>query len=178
MHFSAKEKFGLGVLVTMWLVWGSILLGDRLVNADESKVAALRLAPSENEAGSAASAGPAEQVDILALLTTANAQDGAAVFKKCVSCHVSDKGGANKVGPALWGVLDRPRATAQGFTYSSALGGMKGEWSYEDLNHFLENPRVFAPGTKMSFAGLKKGKERADAIAYLRSLSESPKKLP
>lgn len=177
MHFSAWEKFGFGLLVTAWLVWGSIMLGNFLVHADESQVAALRLAPSESDAG-AASAGPAEQVDVMALLATASTQDGAAVFKKCVSCHTAEKGGANKVGPQLWGVLDRQRATVQGFAYSSVLSGMKGEWSYEDLNRFLENPKAFAPGTKMSFAGLKKGKERADAIAYLRSLSESPKKLP
>ncbi len=178
MHFSAWEKFGFSLLVTAWLVWGSIVVGDHLVHADESKVAALRLAPSESDAGAAASAGPAEQVDIVALLASANVQDGATVFKKCVACHVADKGGANKVGPALWGLLDRPRATVQGFAYSAGLAGQKGEWSTEDLNHFLENPRAFSPGTKMSFAGLKKGKERADVIAYLRSLSDSPKKLP
>ena len=177
MHFSAWEKFGFGLLMTAWLVWGSIMLGNFLVHADESQVAALRLAPTEG-AAPAADAGPAEQVDIVAMLGAANAQDGAAVFKKCVSCHTAEKGGANKVGPHLYGVLNRPRASSDGFAYSSVLKGMGGEWGWEDLSHFLENPRQFAPGTKMSFAGLKKAKERADVIAYLRSLADSPKPLP
>jgi cytochrome c len=180
MHFSAWEKFGFGLLVTAWLVWGSIMLGNFLVHADESQVAALRLAPaeSEGEAAGGAGAAPAEPVDIVAMLPTASAENGATVFKKCQACHTSEKGGANKVGPHLWGVLDRPRATSEGFAYSNTLKGLGGDWSYEDLSHFLANPRQFAPGTKMSFAGLKKPQELADAIAFLRSLSDSPRPLP
>ena len=101
-----------------------------------------------------------------------DAEKGAKVFKKCVSCHSFDIGGGNKIGPALWGIVDRDIAMATGFNYSSALSGKDGVWDYDALNGFLENPKKYAKGTNMAFAGLRKAKDRANIIAYLDSLKD------
>ena len=98
--------------------------------------------------------------------------------KKCTSCHGLDKGGANKVGPNLWGVVNRDIGAHEGFAFSEALTGKEGVWDYEQLNAFLANPKTYAPGTKMAFAGVGKDAERADLIAYLRSLADQPAPLP
>jgi cytochrome c len=113
-----------------------------------------------------------------ALLAAASPEKGEKVAKKCAACHSFEEGGPNKVGPNLWGVIGHEKAAHAGFAYSDALKGLGGTWTFEDLNHFLTRPKDFAPGTKMSFAGLKKPTDRADLLAYLRSLSDSPVPLP
>ena len=112
------------------------------------------------------------------LLAIADASIGEKVAKKCVACHTFDSDGANKVGPNVWNILGSSIAAKDGFTYSSAMAELGGEWDYERLDEFLESPRKFVPGTKMSFAGLRKPKDRADLIEYLRLLSDSPLPLP
>lgn len=112
------------------------------------------------------------------LLAKASAENGQNIAKKCLQCHTFEKGGANKVGPNLWNVVGIKVAHSDTFAYSSAFKAHKGEWTYENLNHYLYKPQKFIPGTKMAFAGLKKTQERADLIAYLRTLSEAPKPLP
>ncbi len=124
-----------------------------------------------------AQAAPAEQ-PFSALLASADPDNGAKIAKKCLSCHTVDKGGKDKVGPNLWDVVGRPVAAREGFGYSDALKNLGGEWTYDRLNAFLRNPKEFAPGTKMSFAGLKKAEDRADLIAWLRTLSDAPRPLP
>ncbi len=123
----------------------------------------------------AAPAGPAA---IGPLLAAANVENGKKVAKKCASCHTFEKGGKNKIGPNLWNVVGAKTAGVDGFSYSSALQGLETNWDYDALNKFLYKPRDFAKGTKMTYAGLKKDKDRADLIAYMRSLSDSPKPLP
>ncbi|MBO3758522.1 cytochrome c family protein [Ciceribacter sp. L1K23] len=137
------------------------------------------------EAPADAGAGEAEAVvetPIATLLASADAAAGEAVFKKCASCHNADKGGANKVGPNLFGVVGHPVASHEGFSYSAALKdfsqGGSVTWTFENLNHFLTAPKKFVPGTAMGFAGLKKDDERANLIAYLRTLSDNPLPLP
>jgi cytochrome c len=100
------------------------------------------------------------------------------VARKCAACHTFDQGGANRIGPHLWGVVGRDIAGVGDFSYSAALQGLEGDWNYEALNHYIADPKGFAPGNKMSFAGLNKVGDRADIIAYLRSLSDSPLPLP
>ena len=107
---------------------------------------------------------------IAELLQTASIEKGMKTAKKCVSCHSFEAGGANKIGPALWGVVDRSVGAVAGFTYSEALGSHGGNWDYEALNGFLENPKKYAEGTNMAFAGLRKASDRANIIAYLDSL--------
>ncbi|MBN9412462.1 MAG: cytochrome c family protein [Candidatus Paracaedimonas acanthamoebae] len=112
------------------------------------------------------------------LLAKASAENGQNIAKKCLQCHTFEKSGANKVGPNLWNIVGNKVAHSDSFAYSSAFKGHKGEWTYENLNHYLYKPQKFIPGTKMAFAGLKKGQERADLIAYLRTLSDTLKPLP
>jgi cytochrome c len=95
-----------------------------------------------------------------------------------MTCHNFQKGGPNAVGPNLYGIVGRPRASAPGFAYSDAMKAKGGEWTIDDLNKFLTNPREFVPGTKMTFAGLPRESQRADVIAYLNTLADNPKPLP
>jgi cytochrome c len=116
---------------------------------------------------------------VLPLLAAADLDAGQKVLRKCTSCHTVDEGGANRIGPNLWNLVDRPIASAEGYSYSKGLQAKSGEgWSYEHLDGFLAKPKDWAPGTKMSFAGIKKIEDRANLIAYLRSLSASPAPLP
>ncbi|HXV32196.1 MAG TPA: cytochrome c family protein [Sinorhizobium sp.] len=138
---------------------------------------------AEETAGEAAPAGEeAKSEPIAALLANADASAGEAVFKKCASCHTVDKGGPNKVGPNLWGVVNRPVASHEGFSYSAGMQtfseGGKVVWDYDHLSYFLEAPKKHVPGTAMGFAGLKKGDERANLIAWLREKSDNPAPLP
>ena len=112
------------------------------------------------------------------MLAAANADAGQKVAKKCTACHSFTKGGANKVGPNLWNVVGGKPASVSGYKYSGAMSGMTVNWEYEELNKFLYKPKAYLKGTKMSFAGLKKARDRATIIAYLRSLSDNPKPLP
>jgi cytochrome c len=122
-----------------------------------------------------APSGPGEIGPLLAKADLANGQKAA---KKCVSCHTFEKGGANKIGPNLWNVVGAKHAAHAGFSYSGAMQSTPGNWDYDGLNKFLFNPRSYISGTKMTFAGVKSDQERADIIAYLRTLSENPKPMP
>ncbi len=118
-------------------------------------------------------------VDMSAMMASAEEAAGKKVAKKCTTCHTFDNGGANKIGPNLWNLVNRSIASAAGFKYSGALQGMADQtWTYDALNGFLTKPKDYAPGTKMSFGGLKKPGDRANLIAYLRSFSDSPAPLP
>ncbi|MEJ0074940.1 MAG: cytochrome c family protein [Alphaproteobacteria bacterium] len=132
---------------------------------------------TEHPAGGGA-AKPEPDQPIAQLLASANVQKGESSAKKCAACHTFGKGEPNRVGPNLYGVVGRPKGTEGGFAYSDAMKKKGGNWSLDDLNEFLAGPQKYVPGTKMSFAGLPKGSERADVIAYLNSKSDSPQPLP
>ncbi len=123
-------------------------------------------------------AAPEPEVPIAQLLANADVKKGETVAKKCMACHDLHKGGPNKVGPDLYGVVGRERGSHEGFSYSAAMKGKPGKWTFEDLNHFLTSPRSFIPGTAMAFAGISKASERADLLAYLNTLSDNPQPLP
>jgi cytochrome c len=122
-------------------------------------------------------AEPAKPIEFY--LASADPAAGEQVFKKCAACHNADKGGANQLGPNLWGVLGEPIGKgANGFAFSDALSGKGGTWNWDNLAVWLSSPKAFAPGTKMTFAGLGKPEDRANVIAFLNAHSDSPLPLP
>lgn len=137
------------------------------------------IAMSDAPAGQGAA--PAAVLPIADRLKTADAAAGEKTAKVCAACHVFDKTGTNKVGPGLWGVIGRKPASHAGFTYSAGMttfGGAHDAWTYEMLDAYLTNPKAEVPGNKMAFAGLKKAEDRANVIAYLRTLADEPAPLP
>jgi cytochrome c len=118
------------------------------------------------------------EVPIAALLATADPGKGADVFKKCSACHTINQGGANGTGPNIWGIMGKPVAAVAGYSYSPALKGKGGTWTWEAMDAWVKSPRTFAEGTKMTFAGLGKPEDRANLLAYLNSQGASPLPLP
>ncbi|MBO6519087.1 MAG: cytochrome c family protein [Rhodospirillales bacterium] len=178
MHFSFWEKTGFALLMAAWVVWGSNQIGNMLVHADELSEDAYKIEVAESGGGAAASAEQAPEESAMDLLASATTDRGEKVFKKCAGCHTIEKGGADKVGPHLWGVMGRALGGVSGFAYSDALAAKGGEWTFEDMDAFLKSPRDFVPGTKMTFAGLKKASDRAAVLLYLRENHDNPPPLP
>ncbi len=119
-----------------------------------------------------------ETLDLGALLVEASASAGERVAKRCLSCHNFEKGGDAQVGPNLWGVLGRPIGAMEGFRYSQTLQNLGGEWTYERMYAYLENPAQWAPGTNMAFAGLNRQNDRVNILAYMRQQADSAPPLP
>lgn len=164
----------LGGLIAMM----SGFIADVLVEPEHLEQNAYVVDTSAVTAAAPAEEGPAEPEPIAPLLAAADPAAGERASRACASCHSFEKGGANKVGPNLWGVVGGPHGHMEGFAYSSAIKDMPGNWDYEALNHFLLNPKAYAPGTKMNFAGIKKAEDRANLIAWLRTQADEPAPLP
>ena len=129
-------------------------------------------------AAPAAKQAPAAPEPVLGLIAAADAAKGEAIAKKCVTCHDFTSANANKVGPGLYGVIGRVSGTHEGFAYSAPMKEHAKAWSFEELNHFIANPKAYIPGTKMTFAGVPKVEERAALLAWLRNQAASPAALP
>jgi cytochrome c len=115
---------------------------------------------------------------VVALLPKASAENGKDLFKRCLQCHTPEKGGPNRVGPNLWGVVGRKSGAHAGFPYSEAMKTHNADWSWQELATYLHDPKAAIPGNKMAFAGIKDNAELGDLIVYLRTLSDSPQPLP
>jgi cytochrome c len=142
--------------------------------------AGFEVAELKDDAGGKATVeGPkAADPPVAVALKTADADTGKALTKACQACHSFEKGGANKVGPNLYGVVGRKPASHEGYTYSDAMKAKAGNWGYEEMYTFLANPKGVVAGTKMTYAGLAKPEDRANVIAYLRTLADTPVPLP
>jgi cytochrome c len=148
---------------------------------DNKEAAASADAAKTAEAPADAAAAPAAGgADVVALLASASAsaENGKASFAKCKACHAAEKGKPNGVGPNLYGIVNRAKGKAEGFKYSEAMLAKSGEWTFENLSSFLLNPKAYVAGTKMVFAGLPAAADRADLIAYLATLADTPVELP
>ena len=173
------KKIAVSVLIAVFVLVAINLFVDRLYAPDEGVPHASKQATADGEVTASTAAKPAAVPDTLATrLAAANADKGRKSAKACTACHDFSQNGPNKVGPNLWGVVGAKQAGKSDFGYSPAISGLGGTWSFEELDAFLTNPKGYAPGTKMGFGGIKKGKKRANVIAFLRSLSDSPLPLP
>ncbi len=171
------NKIAGAVLGTLTLTLGLVIAADGLLSSHAPEKAGYELPglPEQSDAGPAV----AEAVEPIAVrLAVADAAKGEAIARRCGSCHDFTDGGPNKVGPNLYNIINADKAHISGFAYSTAMKEAEGAWTYENLDGFLDNPRGYLPGTSMSFAGIKKPDERANLIAYLRTLSASPAPLP
>jgi len=178
--FEINKLLG-GLLGTLFVVFSIGIVSDSIfATAAPEKPGFVIEVP---EGGEVAGGPSADAVPPIAVrLATANVGAGENSFKKCAACHTVDNGGANKVGPNLWDIVNRPIAGHAGFAYSGAMkefsqGGTV-VWDYDHLDHFLESPKGYIKGTAMGFAGLKNPEERANVIAYLHTLSDNPAPLP
>jgi cytochrome c len=137
------------------------------------------IAVPEEAAGGGAPAQKEPEVPIATLLAKADLKRGEQATKVCHTCHTFEKGGPNKVGPNLYGIVNDEKGHGRGgFNFSNAMKAAGGKWTFDDLNKFLTSPRGYIPGTSMSFAGVSRATQRADIIAYLNSNSDNPAPLP
>ena len=177
MHFSLWEKLGFALLTATWVAFGANYVGNTIIHTEPLAESAYKVEVEAAEQAPTAEVASAEE-SALTLLASADVGKGAKTFKKCASCHSNTDGAKHKVGPNLWDVVGRAKASAAGYKFSGALKDKGGDWSFADLDLFLASPKGFAKGTKMSFAGLKKASDRAAVLVYLQSLSKTPKPLP
>lgn len=172
------NKIAGAVLGTLLITFGLHIFSQELFKGTVPEKPGFAIEVAEGENGGEAQAAVAPQ-PIAALLAQADPAKGQSATKPCQACHNFDKGGANKVGPNLWGVVGRQIASHEGFAYSDALKAHASDtWTFDNLNVFISAPKSFAAGTKMTYAGMKKDATRADIIAYLRTLSDNPLPLP
>jgi cytochrome c len=154
-------------------------VGKLLVHGEKPHESAIRIGDPTGGAPAAAPAAAPALEPISGLLASADPAAGQTIAQRnCSACHTFTQGGRNGVGPNLYGIVGAPHAHAEGFNYSAAIKGKAGPWNYEELNAWLNKPSAYAPGTRMAYAGLGNTKQRADLIAYLRSLAASPQPLP
>ena len=173
------NKIAGAILATMLVALGLNIFSGIIFAPRPAGDAGYPLPVPQEEAAAQGAAAPAAQTEPLpVLLASADVAKGQAAVRKCASCHSFDKGGPNRVGPNLHEVVGRAKASRPDFNYSAALKSKGGEWTFEDINAFIQNPKGYANGTTMAFAGIGAASERADILAYLRSLSDSPKPLP
>ncbi len=172
------NKVFAGFLFAGLLLMAGIKIADVMVPHQELAENAYKIEVPETTATAAAEPEEKGPEPILALLASADVQAGAKLSKKCTACHVFDAGGAAKVGPALWNIVNKSKGSSDGFGYSSALIEFGGAWDYQSLNAFLAKPKAYISGTKMNFAGLKKPQDRANIIAWMRTKADSPAALP
>ncbi|WLR93053.1 c-type cytochrome [Shinella zoogloeoides] len=176
-------NMGVGALLgTVFVLMSVSIASEGIFHSGHPEKEGFAIVAEETGGEAAGGAEEAKGTPIATLLASADAAAGETVFKKCASCHTSEKGGPNKVGPGLWDIVNRPIAAHEGFSYSAGMTtfseGHKIVWDFDHLNYFLEAPKKHVPGTAMGFAGIKKEDERANLIAYLRTLSDNPAALP
>ncbi len=174
------NKIAGAVLATALVVFGLNQAKNMIYHSEVPEKPGMAIEVTEQGGGQAGAGGETKPTESLgAMLAKADPAKGQAQAKACLACHIFDKGGANKTGPNLWDVVERPIASHEGFSYSDSMKEHSGDkWTYENLNKFITNPKSFAPQTKMTFGGIKRDQSRADLLAFLKTLSDNPKPFP
>jgi cytochrome c len=171
------NKIIASIVLTIILVLGINKITDAIFYVEKPEKSAYQVASVTTVASTTSAetdSASSESGNIMALFASTSAAEGAKVFKKCAACHSIAEGGGNKIGPALWGVLGRSAGSIPDYKYSKAMAAHGKNWSFEEMNGFLIKPKDWIKGTKMSFAGLKKAKERAAVILYMNENTNSP----
>ncbi len=170
------------ILGTVFVVFSLNLISDTLFAAHSPEKPGYIIESAEPDAAGPAEGGVAAAPEPVGpLLASADVGAGEALFKRCAACHTPENGGANKIGPNLWGIVNRPVASHEGYSYSAAMkehAGVRPTWDYDHLSEFLTAPKALVKGTAMNFPGIKAVADRANIIAYLRTLADSPAPLP
>ena len=170
------NKIVVSILLAVILILGINKISDVIFYVEKPEKSAYQVADVSTTATTETTSASSStgSGDIMALLASASAADGKKVFKKCAACHSIAKGGGNKIGPALWGVLGRQAGSISDYKYSKAMATHGKSWSFEEMNGFLIKPKDWIKGTKMTFVGLKKETERAAVILYMNNNTDSP----
>ena len=171
------NKIIVSIVLAIILVLGINKIADSIFYVEKPEKSAYQVANVTTISSTTTSETSSENSgseNIMALFASTSAAEGEKVFKKCVACHSIAKGGANKIGPALWGVLGRKAGSVSNYKYSKAIASYGKSWSFEEINGFLIKPKDWIKGTKMSFAGLKNAKDRAAIILYMNENTDSP----
>src|SRR3546814_2559485 len=167
--FFFKQKTAYEMRISDWssdVCSSDLIVSGKIFHEERPEKMGYPIEGVEPEGGEGAEAGPS----IATLLASADPAKGEAVFKKCVACHTVNQGGANGIGPNLYAVVGEEIGTGKaGFAFSDALKSKGGTWTFEALDQWLTSPRKFAPGTKMTFAGLGNPEDRANIIAYMNA---------
>ena len=169
------NKILVSIIFTLILVLGINKITNIIYHVEKPETPAFQInvttvASSETQKSSDSS----QDGDIMALFASVSAAEGAKIFSKCKACHSITKGGDNKIGPALWNVLGRQAGSIENYKYSKAMAAYGKIWSFEEMDGFLIKPKDWIKGTKMSFAGLKNEKERADVILFMNKNTDNP----
>ncbi len=177
MALEVNKAFA-AVLVAGIAFMGAGIVGEQVVHPTRLERSAIQVGEPEPQQAAAPAAPALEPIG--PLLANANVDGGRALAGRlCASCHSFNQGGANGVGPNLYGIVGRGHAQVAGFNYSQANRALADKpWDYEALNAFIARPSAAMPGTRMAFAGIGQAQQRADVIAYLRSLDTNPQPLP
>jgi cytochrome c len=178
MKYYRFNQIAMAVLGALLLFFGARTIINIAYEEPESEKPGYEVSGTEEKPGGG-EVKPGGGAELATLLASADPKRGADIAKKCMVCHNFDKDGPNMIGPNLYGVLGGKIASHEGYEYSDALKSKEGDWTYENVNHMIENPNAFAPGTKMAlFPGLPDAKQRADVLAFLRTKNDNAPPLP
>jgi len=170
------NKIVVSVVLAIILILGINKIADLIFYVEKPEKSAYQVANlnSTTDSPSSETSENSSSTNIMALFSSTSKADGEKVFKKCAACHSIAKGGGNKIGPALWGVLGRKVGSISEYKYSKAMVTYGKSWSFEEMNGFLTKPKEWIKGTKMAFAGLKNAKDRAAVILFMNQNTDNP----